>query len=90
LFLLLFRGVDIVARTARTAIATEAAVTVAIATVSALAVAAEATAPVIALTVAIGLAHHRRGTFLMLFDANGEVTDHILADALLALDLGDR
>src|SRR5579872_2346108 len=85
-FLLLIQRVDIIAGTARAAIAAESAV--AIAAESAVAVTARAAAPVVA--VAIGFAHHGRRTFLELFDADGEIADHIFTDPLLALDLGNR
>src|SRR6185312_7537434 len=64
----------------------------AIAPETAFAIAAEAAtaATVVAITVAIGLAHHRRGTFLVFVDTNAEVADHVFADPLLPLDLGDR
>src|SRR6202035_1787785 len=89
----------VVTRAARPTVATEAAAiavattetaAVTIAAESAIAVATESAAAVVAIAVAIGFAHHRRGTFLMLFDANGEIADHVFADPLLPLDLGDR
>src|SRR5207253_3492000 len=52
--------------------------------------AAEAAGTVVTLAVAIGLAHHRRRTFFVFLDADAEIADHVFADALLALDLGDR
>src|ERR1700754_821606 len=54
------------------------------------AVATEAAAAVIAIAVAIDLAQHRRGTFLVLVDADGEIADDVFADAFLPLDLGDH
>src|SRR5258708_34883195 len=63
---------------------------VAFAPEAAFAVTAEPAAAIVALAVTIGLAHHRRGTFLMLFDADGEIADDVFADPLLALDLRDR
>ena len=42
------------------------------------------------IAVAVGFAHHRRGTFLVLFDADGEVAQHIFVQPLLALDLVER
>src|SRR5712672_1263470 len=89
LFLLLFRRFNVFARTARAAVAAETT-PVAIATEAAFAVTAETAAAIVAFAVTIGLAHHRRGTFLMLFDANGEVADDVFADPLLPLDLRDR
>src|SRR5207344_1698494 len=62
----------------------------AIATETTFAVATEAAAAIVTLAVAISLAHHRRGTFLVLFDADGEIADDVFRDPLLALDLGDR
>src|SRR6185369_4157527 len=76
-------------RTARATVAAEATAFT-ITTETAFAVAAEAAATIIALAIAIGLAHHGRGTFLVLFDADGEVTDDVFRDPLLPLDLGDR
>src|SRR5450432_4411889 len=100
MILLLYRcGCFVVARTARATIATEAAAIAvaapetaafAIAAESAIAVATETAATVVAITVAVGLAHHRRGAFLVLVDTNGEIADHVFADPLLPLDLGDR
>ena len=60
------------------------------AVVAVVAVAAAFAAALVAITVAVDLAHHRRGTFLVLFDADGEITDDVFADPLLPLDLGDR
>src|SRR6478672_5963616 len=84
-------------RTAWTAVAAEstaftiaAEAAIAVATEAAFAVTAETAAAIVALAVTIGLAHHRRGTFLVLFDADGEVADDVFADPLLALDLRDR
>src|SRR6185503_14171600 len=57
---------------------------------AAFAITAETAATIVALAVTIGLAHHRRGTFLVLFDADGEVADDVFRDPLLPLDLGDR
>src|SRR4030088_3701577 len=100
MILLLYRcGCFVVTRAGRATVAAEAAAiavattetaAVAIAAEAAIAVAPEAAATVVAITIAIGLAHHRRGTFLVLLDANGEIADHVFADPLLALDLGDR
>src|SRR5262249_27105362 len=72
------------------AIAAEAAAITVAAEPSALTVAAEAAATVVTFTVAIGLAHHRRRAFLQLVDTNAEIANHVLADALLPLDLSDR
>src|SRR5579864_6688272 len=80
-FLLLIQRVDVIAGTARAAIAAKAAV--AIAAEAAVAVTARAAAPVVA--VAIGLAHHGRRTFLKLFDADCEIADHVFTDPFLAL-----
>ena len=88
----------VVARTARAAIAPEtAAIAVAtetafapIAPETAIAVAAEPAATVVTIAIAIGLAHHRRGTFLVLFHPNGEIADDVFADAFLPLDFGDH
>src|SRR3984893_8990342 len=63
--------------------------TVTIATEAAVAVAAEPAATVVAITIAIRLAHHGRRTFFVFFDANGQIANHVFADPLLALDLGD-
>ena len=52
--------------------------------------AAKAAAALVALTVAIDLAHHRGRTFLQLFDAHGEIADDVFVDALLTLDFGER
>src|SRR5262249_17814868 len=49
-----------------------------------------ATTTVVTITVTIGLAHHRGRAFLELLDANAQITDHVFADPLLALNLGDR
>src|SRR3954468_15814295 len=49
-----------------------------------------AAAALIALAIAVRLAHHCRGTFLVLVDAHREVAQHVLAQTLLAFDLGDR
>src|SRR5579872_7227029 len=84
-FLLLFHSVDIVAGAARTAITAETT----IAAITAIAIAPEAAATIVTLAVAIGLAHHCRGAFFVLLDANGEVADHVFADPFLALDLGN-
>src|SRR5690348_2256952 len=78
-------GFVVAARAALATIATVAAVT--IATEAAVAEAAAAVTALVA--VAIRLAHHRRGAFLELFDANGQVAQHVFREALLALDLGD-
>src|SRR6185369_13416220 len=59
-------------------------------TIAAETAATESTATVVTLTVAIGLAHHRRRAFFVFLDADAEIADHVFADALLALDLGDR
>src|SRR5207248_8043282 len=79
----------VVTRTARATVAAEAA-TVTIATETAFAVATEATATVVTFAVTIGLAHHCGRAFLVLLDADAEITDDVFADPLLALDLGDR
>src|ERR1700730_5286247 len=63
--------------------------TVTIATEAAVAVAADPAATVVAITIAIRLAHHGRRTFFVFFDANGQIANHVFADPLLALDLGD-
>src|SRR5262249_18867759 len=47
-------------------------------------------APLVALAVAFDLAHHCRGTFLVLAHPNREVTHHVLAQTLLPLDLVER
>ncbi len=73
----------------RTIAAVAEAATATEATVAAEAAVAEAAA-LVALTVAIDLAHHRRGAFLEFFDADGEVAQHVFVDALLTLDLGQR
>src|SRR5882757_206824 len=86
--LLLLNYCIVVARPARTTVAAIAAA-VAIAAEAAIAVATETAAAIVAITVAIGLAHHRGGAFLVLIDANGEIADHVFADPLLPLDLGD-
>jgi hypothetical protein len=69
LLLLLFRHFDFVTWAARAAIAAEAA-TVTIATEATFAITSETAATIVALAVAIGLAHHGRGAFFKLFDAN--------------------
>src|ERR1700756_2567512 len=80
--LLLARFSCLIARTARTTIAAKT---------SALAVATEAaTATVVTIAVAIGLAHHRGGAFLEVLDANAQIAEHVFADPFLALDLGNR
>src|SRR5262249_48634247 len=98
-FLLLVRRrcFGVFARTARAAVTAEAtAITIAaetaafaVATEAAFTAAKSATA-VVPLAVAIGLAHHRRRAFFVFLDADAEIADHVFADALLALDLGDR
>src|SRR4051812_18279777 len=75
---------------ARATVGTITAVATITAEAAAIALAAEATAAVITLAVAIGLAHHRRRAFLELLDADADIADHVFADPLLALDLGDR
>ena len=47
-------------------------------------------AALIAIAVAIGLAHHRRGAFLVRIDAHRYVAQHVFVQALLPLDLGQR
>src|SRR3954469_10986680 len=54
------------------------------------AVAEAAAATLVALAIALDLAHHRRRAFFQLIDANGEIAQHVFVDALLALDLGQR
>src|SRR3954470_15601330 len=54
------------------------------------AVAEAAAATLVALAVALDLAHHRRRAFFQLVDPNGEIAQHVFVDALLALDLGQR
>src|SRR5689334_8812223 len=88
--LLLARSFSFLAGTARSALATEAAAIAIAATETAtFALAAEAAAAIVTLAVAIGLAHHGGGAFLELLDANAQVAEHVFADPLLALDLGD-
>src|SRR5262252_3095430 len=60
--------------------------TVAIAEAAAVTIAKAETA-IVALAVAVDLAHHRGGTFLVLVHANREVAQHVLAEPLLPLDL---
>src|ERR1700740_1934423 len=80
--LLLLAGVGIFTRASRTALAAEAALAVAteaavaVTSETAFTLATEAAAAIVTLAVAIGFPHHRRRTFLELFDANAEVTDH--------------
>src|SRR3954469_18506728 len=92
-------GFSVFTRTARTAVTAEAATftiattetTLAVATeATAFAIATESAATVVTLAVTVGLAHHRGRAFLELLDADAEIADHVFADALLALDLGDR
>ena len=42
------------------------------------------------IAVAIGFAHHRRRSFLVRFDADGEIAQNIFVEAFLALDLVER
>src|SRR5689334_7718170 len=44
----------------------------------------------VALAVAIGLAHHRRRAFLELVNAHRQVAQDVFVDPLLPLDLDDR
>ena len=53
-------------------------------------IAAVATIAALVAIVAVGLAHHRRGAFLVRLDADGEVAQHVFVEALLALDLVER
>src|SRR5690348_7650520 len=86
-WLRLRRGFSVVVA-ARAALATVAVA--AIAAVATIAVAEAAAAVTALVAVAVRLAHHRRGAFLELFDADGEIAQHVLREALLALDLGQR
>jgi putative ubiquitin-RnfH superfamily antitoxin RatB of RatAB toxin-antitoxin module len=75
----------------RTAVALAVATmltTIAIAEAAAVTIAKAETA-IVALAVAVDLAHHRGGTFLVLVHANREVAQHILAEPLLPLDLAE-
>ena len=83
--LLLARFGDLFARTARTAVATEAAAIAVAAEATALAVATEAaTTAIVTLAVTIGLAHHRRGTFLVLVDADAQIATASVTTAAVA------
>src|SRR6476661_7220533 len=73
------RGVFVVAFPRRTAVALTLAIAAVLATV--------AIAEAAALTIAVDLAHHRGGTFLVHVHANREVAQHVLAEPLLPLDL---
>src|SRR6476659_2193250 len=47
------------------------------------------TAALIALAIAVGLAHHRGGAFLVLVDPDGEIAQHVFRETLLPLDFGE-
>src|SRR5262249_51706942 len=84
-------GLFVVAFARRPAVALAVAVaavlaTVAIAEAAAITI-AKAETPIVALAVAVGLAHHRGGAFLVLVHPNRQVAQHILAEPLLSLDL---
>src|SRR5262249_22970713 len=70
---------------------TVATVLTAVAITEAAAIAvAKSKAPLVALAVALDLAHHCRGAFLVLAHPDAEGTPHVLAQPLLPLDLVER
>src|SRR5687767_14153411 len=46
-------------------------------------------AALITIAISVGLAQHRRGTFLVLVDAHREVAQHVFRETLLPLDFAD-
>src|SRR5262245_63594310 len=58
--------------------------------VAAITISEPAPAALVALAVAIGLAHHGRLAFLVRVHPDGEVAQDILVESLLAFDLGER
>src|SRR5262245_37141500 len=89
--LLLGPGV-VVTVTARTVapITTIASIEPVAAAKAAAAAKATAVAALVALAITISLAHHRRGTFLELINAHGDIANDVFVDALLTLDLDQR
>ena len=63
-----------------------ATVPIAIAETAAVAI-TKTESPIVALAVAIDLAHHRGWAFLVLVHADGDVAQHVLAEPFLTLDL---
>src|SRR6185295_3501719 len=61
-----------------------------VAAIKAIAPVEAAAAAVVAVAIPVDLAHHRRGPFLVLVDAHREVAQHVFAQSLLPLDLGQR
>src|SRR5205814_1628073 len=53
-------------------------------------IAEASTAALVALAVAVGLAHHRGRALFVLVDAHRQVAQHVFRQPLLALDLGQR
>src|SRR5439155_6096950 len=51
---------------------------------------AEAETAILALAIAVGLAHHGGRTFLVLVHSDGEIAQYILVEPLLPLDLVER
>src|SRR5258708_3205939 len=49
-----------------------------------------ATTALVAVAITVHFAHHRGGTLLVLVDAHRDIAQHVLAQAFLALDLGQR
>src|ERR1035437_978946 len=73
----------------RTAVTVAARSTVTTAEITAIPV-TEPAAAFVALTIAVDLAHHCRGTFLVLLDADGNVAQNLFIEPLLPFDLGER
>src|SRR5205814_969002 len=69
------RGFSIVTRPAR---GTVVAIATAVAAVEAIAAVEAAATTIVAVAITVGLAHHRRGAFLMRLDAHRDVAQHVL------------